>query len=81
MNKYVVISTNDNPDYYQYVPYVIKAWNKLGWKVITFLRGDKSKLQKLIDGQNIFYYLDYILTNPLKMVFDQLVKKDPTVKH
>jgi len=58
MNKYVVISTNDNPDYYQYVPYVIKAWNKLGWKVITFLRGDKSKLQKLIDGQNIFYYLD-----------------------
>jgi len=58
MNKYVVISTNDNPDYYQYVPYVIRAWNKLGWKVITFLRGDKTKLQKLIDGENIFYYLN-----------------------
>lgn len=58
MNKYVVISSNDNPDYYQYVPFVIKAWNQLGWKVITFLRGDKKLLNKLIDGENIFYFLD-----------------------
>lgn len=58
MNKYVVISTNDNPNYYQYVPYVIKAWNKLGWKVITFLRGDHNILNHLIDGENIFYFLE-----------------------
>lgn len=58
MKKYVVIATNDNPDYYQYIPYVIKAWNKLGWKVITFLRGDKNKLDKLIDKKNLFYYLE-----------------------
>lgn len=58
MIRYVVISTNDNPDYYQYIPYVIKAWNNLGWKVICFLRGDKKVLNNLLDGKNFFYYLD-----------------------
>jgi len=58
MNKYVIISTNDNPDYYQYIPYVIKAWNKLGWKTVTFLRGKKESLNNLIDSDNVFYYLD-----------------------
>lgn len=58
MNKCVVISTNDNPDYFQYVPYVIKAWNKLGWKVVTFLRGEKSVFENIIDNENIFYFLE-----------------------
>jgi len=55
MKKYVVLSTNDNPDYYNYIPYVIKAWNKLGWKCITFLREKEESLQHLVDGKNIFY--------------------------
>ena len=67
MKKYVVIATNDNPDYYQYIPYVIKAWNKLGWKVITFLRGDKNKLDKLID-KKIYFIIIKIFLN-LKSFF------------
>lgn len=57
MNKYVVISTNDNPDYYQYIPYVCKAWNNLGWKVICFTREQNINLDHLQDGYNYFYQL------------------------
>lgn len=37
MKKTVVLSTNDNPDYLNYLPYTIAAWNKLGWSTFTFL--------------------------------------------
>jgi hypothetical protein len=57
MNKYVVISTNDNPDYYQYIPFVCKAWNNLGWKVICFTRERNINLEHLQDGYNHFYQL------------------------
>lgn len=57
MNKYVVISTNDNPDYYQYIPFVCKAWNNLGWKVICFTRERNINLDHLQDGYNHFYQL------------------------
>ena len=57
MNKYVVISTNDNPDYYQYIPFVCKAWNNLGWKVICFTREKNINLDHLEDGYNYFFQL------------------------
>lgn len=37
MKKTVVLSTNANPDYYKYLPYTQKAWNKLGWDTLTIL--------------------------------------------
>lgn len=37
MKKTVVLSTNDNPDYLNYLPYVQEAWNKLGWETLTFV--------------------------------------------
>ncbi len=36
MTKYVVLSVNENPQYVFYIPLVVWAWNKLGWKVIIF---------------------------------------------
>lgn len=39
MKKTVVLSTNDNPDYLNYLPYVQEAWNKLGWDTVTFTTG------------------------------------------
>lgn len=39
MKKTVVLSTNDNPDYLNYLPYVQEAWNKLGWETLTFYLG------------------------------------------
>lgn len=57
MNKYVVISTNDNPDYYQYIPFVCKAWNNLGWRVICFTRERNINLDHLEDGYNHFFEL------------------------
>ena len=32
--RWVVISTDNNPDYYQYLPIVKKAWNILGWNTL-----------------------------------------------
>lgn len=40
MQKYVVVSTNSNPDYYSYLPYVEKAWNSFGWDVCCMITND-----------------------------------------
>lgn len=38
--KTVVVSTNNNPDYLFFAPYIEKAWNKLGWKVAFMVTHD-----------------------------------------
>jgi len=42
MERIVIVSTNNNPDYYFYSPYIKKAWNSLGWKVCVMIAGDVS---------------------------------------
>jgi hypothetical protein len=44
MKKTVILSTNDNPDYLGYLPYVQEAWNKLGWNTLTFYLGGEELL-------------------------------------
>lgn len=46
MKKYVVVSTNNNPDYYHYLPYIEKAWNTYGWTVACMVTHD-TYLSKL----------------------------------
>jgi hypothetical protein len=50
MKKTVILSTNNNPDYLNYLPYVQKAWNKLGWRTVTFMVYDTP--------QNPFNYVN-----------------------
>lgn len=40
MKKYIVLSTNNNPDYFFYLPYQEKAWNRYGWNVIVMVTPD-----------------------------------------
>jgi len=40
MKKYVVVSTNNNPDYYFYAPYQERAWNNLGWDLCVMVTDD-----------------------------------------
>lgn len=40
MKKFVVISTNNNPDYFEYIPYQEKAWANLGWDLIIMVTPD-----------------------------------------
>lgn len=40
MEKVVVVSSNANPDYLFYSPYIKKAWNTLGWKVAVLYTHD-----------------------------------------
>jgi len=39
MKKYIVLSTNWNPDYLYYLPLTVWAWRKFGWDPIVFIEG------------------------------------------
>lgn len=43
MEKIIVVSTNNNPDYYFYSPYIYKAWKSYGWSVCTMITDDVDK--------------------------------------
>lgn len=43
MTKRVILSTNENPDYFFYFPIVEWIWNKYGWHVDLFIT-DESKI-------------------------------------
>lgn len=55
IEKIIVVSTNNNPDYYFYSPYIYKAWKSYGWSVCTMVTDD-------VDQTNI--KSDYIITIP-----------------
>lgn len=40
MKRYVVISTNNNEDYFNYIPYQEQAWKNLGWDLIIMVTPD-----------------------------------------
>ena len=44
MERIVVISSNNNPDYLHYAKYQEKAWNKLGWKLCIMITDDVDVL-------------------------------------
>jgi len=48
--RIVVVSSNNNPDYLFYAPYICKAWNTLGWKVAIIVTHDVDV--KLLDNCN-----------------------------
>lgn len=55
IKKYIVVSTNNNPDYFFYAPYLEKAWNKYGWNLCVMITHDVNAL-------------DMQLTNPDSIV-------------
>lgn len=59
MKKTVILSSTNNPDYLNYLPYTQKAWNKLGWNTITFLVGVPNDYQA--DEMNDYVYIDWVL--------------------
>jgi len=55
MERIVIVSTNNNPDYYFYSPYIKKAWNSYGWKVCVLITDD-------VDPANVVG--DYVIKFP-----------------
>ena len=47
MEKFVVVSSNNNPDYLFYLPYMEKAWNSYGWTLCVMVTDDVD-VSKLI---------------------------------
>ena len=45
MQKIVIVSTNNNPDYMFYAPYQERAWNKLGWTLCIMCTKDVNVLE------------------------------------
>lgn len=56
LNRTVILSTNDNPDYLNYLPYTQKAWELLGWKTLTFYFGEtppeSTDIHRIVDITN-----------------------------
>jgi hypothetical protein len=55
MKKTVVVSTNNNPDYFFYAPFAEYAWNKLGWNLCIMVTNDVN-------------IKDIVLNNPLTIL-------------
>jgi hypothetical protein len=61
MKKYIVVSTNNNPDYYFYAPYIEKAWNSLGWDLVVMATDDVNVLDlKLSNPNSLVFHLPNI---------------------
>jgi hypothetical protein len=59
MRKYIVLSVNQNVDYLYFLPLTIWTWEKTGWEVLVFYRGEKR------DGHAEILSLNYS-----ELVFD-----------
>lgn len=59
--KYIVVSTNNNPDYYLYAPYLERAWNNYGWNLCVMVTDDvDSKELNLSNPSSIIIRLPII---------------------
>lgn len=71
MNKYIIISSNKNPDYEFYVPIVKWAWKQFGWDVICLrpftLNGYRDET---ITQVMRLYASDYLKGDALLMTSD-----------
>lgn len=56
MKRYIVVSSNNNPDYLFYAPYLERAWNTLGWDLCVMVTSDVN-------------HADLKLSNPETKVF------------
>lgn len=58
MKKYIVVSSNNNPDYYHYAKYLEKAWNSYGWDLCVMITCDvDAKLLELSNPNSVIIKL------------------------
>lgn len=71
MNKYIVISSNQNPDYEFYVPIAKWAWKQFGWETICLRPFALNGFREETITQCIrLYAANYLKGNPLLMTSD-----------
>ena len=75
MKKICVLSTNNNPDYFFYLPIVEWLWNKFGWEIRVFLTEDCNDIT--IRGETTKSYIipnvDGVRTGTLAQVVRHFV--------
>lgn len=52
LRRIVVVSTNNNPDYYHYAKYIERAWNALGWDLCVMITHDVDPLNLELNNKN-----------------------------
>lgn len=57
MNKFVILSTDNSPEYYQILPLVCKSWNKLGYTPIVMWLADKKIIPAFNDAMDAKLFL------------------------
>lgn len=63
LDRYVVVSSNNNPDYLFFAPFIERAWNKLGWKLCIMVTHDvdvKLLKNRLNNDSTIIYQVPEI---------------------
>lgn len=48
MNKYAILSTDNNPDYYSLLPLVCHSWRKIGYTPIVITVGTSKELDNIL---------------------------------
>jgi hypothetical protein len=48
MNKFVILSTDNNPDYYSLLPLVCQSWRKIGYEPVIYAVGLPDDIGQLI---------------------------------
>lgn len=49
MNKYVILSTDNNPDYYSLLPLVCHSWRKIGYTPVVITVGTSMETDAIIE--------------------------------
>lgn len=52
MEKYVVLCSDNNPDYLFYAPYVEKAWNRYGWNICIMVTNNVNEADLKLRNPN-----------------------------
>jgi hypothetical protein len=67
MEKYIILSVNDNPEYLFYTPLTVWAWRKLDWEPIIFFNGKRGPISGLI--KSTFDKLHVDMTAEMKFLY------------
>ena len=82
MKKTVILGTNNNHNYIQCYPYVVKSWNSLGWNTLTFHIDAADQHLPAIDDNvsikidNNAQYSDVLLSQVYRLLGHRYVSAD-----
>lgn len=75
MSRYVVLSVNHNVDYMYFLPLTVWSWEKAGWDVLVYYRGEghsdveRLVITQMVGDENVYY------THPVPGIRDATISQ------